>query len=801
MDPARLKWTARALLLLGALGGVLCLWHLDLGQRISTDVLDLVPADERFPELAMVRGLAGQDEARMLLLALRVPRGAGEAEASYEERGGRLAAAFARGLGRSPAIAEALTLADTGPRNDLAGAVFADRLELLLPGWIESKRREYGSSGSAAAWSPWLAERAAADLEAYLARPEALAAQDILTSDPLLLVPGLAARLSGIPGAGGAEGRSGEYWLVWARTRDSPLSEAGQQPVFDSVDGALAEARRAEPAVELRWAGIARFAAASRQRIQHEVAILNLLSLAVVALVTVACVRRPYRAAQLVPVILGSLLGAWVVTAACWAHLHVLVFVLGSLLSGVAVDYGFYLYLQPRAHPDETYPERAGRLLRPLLASALTTVIGFSILLWSELPLIRQLGVFVSAGLLCALATALLWFAQVRDPHLAARDLVGRRLPAGSAGGRVAARLLLAAGAAVALAGPWRLQWRDDIRELEIPEPALRSNDSFVRSLFGQSPGRSVYLTRGATLSAARSNLESLAAWHESRFPGATLVGLGQVLPTEDQLRALEGQLSALGSFEGELRAALGRHGFDPASFAPFFEAWRAEMAAAPGASFDAAAARVLASLRGPLAALVHRDSSLCWFVSTSEDGASAEPPAATSTVTDSQLQNLNRLFSRYRLSALKLSTIGLGIVGASVLALYGLRRGPRIFAIPAGACLFAFGVFGLAGSTLNLFNLLGAFLGVCLSHNYAIFTAESELRGEEPPPSIRMSALAAAGSFGVLAVSRIPVVAALGSTVALIVLSALAITELAPLARATPRAQAPSTTARVKPS
>ena len=45
-------------------------------------------------------------------------------------------------------------------------------------------------------------------------------------------------------------------------------------------------------------------------------------------------------------------------------------------------------------------------------------------------------------------------------------------------------------------------------------------------------------------------------------------------------------------------------------------------------------------------------------------------------------------------------------------------------------------------------FKFLGAFLGVCLSHNYAIFSAESQGRGEEPPPSIRMSAVAAASSL-----------------------------------------------------
>ena len=165
------------------------------------------------------------------------------------------------------------------------------------------------------------------------------------------------------------------------------------------------------------------------------------------------------------------------------------------------------------------------------------------------------------------------------------------------------------------------------------------------------------------------------------------------------------------------------------------------------------------------------------------QDTPAAEPPASTGTVTDNQLQNLNRLFGRYRVSALRLSSVGLAFVGASVFVLYGLRRGLRIFAIPAGACLFAFGLFGLLGLTLNLFNLLGAFLGVCLSHNYAIFSAESQGRGEEPPPSIRMSAVATASSFGVLALSRIPVVASLGATVAVIVLAALAITELSPLA------------------
>ena len=83
----------------------------------------------------------------------------------------------------------------------------------------------------------------------------------------------------------------------------------------------------------------------------------------------------------------------------------------------------------------------------------------------------------------------------------------------------------------------------------------------------------------------------------------------------------------------------------------------------------------------------------------------------------------------------------------------------------------------------LNLFHLLGAFLGVCLTHNYSIFSATSAYRGEAPPVSVRMSAFTTAASFGVLALSGIPVVRALGLTVALMVVVALLMIELEHLA------------------
>jgi len=683
----------------------------------------------------------------------------------------------------SPAFEQALPLADSGAMDPVAHYVFEHRFDLLMPRWLDQEGRAYAASGSHEAWPSWLAERAAADLEAFLAKPEAAAFEDLVPSDPLLLLPGAVGRMGSLAQEAAGMKDSHGYALIWALARGSPFKEEGQGPLFAAVEAATARMRQGQPRAELRWTAVGLFAARSRARIESEMSWLNTLSLICVLAVAAACVRHVYRALHLAPVVLGSLLGAWVAVTAVWDQVHILVFVVGSLLAGVAVDYGFYIFLQPRMRPEETYADKARRLIGPLLASALTTVIGFSMLLASDLPLIRQLGVFVSAGLVSALVTALLWFAQIRNPYLDTRDFICWHPRNPGPRTRLAARALLCAGAVIAVATPWRLHWKDDIRELEIPTPSLKENDHFVRALFGAAGDGTVYLTRGATAADARRSLEGFLLWHAATYPGADAATIGYALPTPEEWQALPGRMADLGAFGRLFSQALVRHGFEPKSLEPFFTALEAWRAGGHRPGYEDLARGLAGSLKGPLGLLFQSGKDLTWFATLTEHPAGDDPPPATATASDSQLETLDRLFGRYRASALRLSAIGLGILGASVLVIYGSRRGIRIFAVPAGACFFAFGVLGLFGATLNLFHLLGAFLGVCLSHNYAIFSAESALRGEEPPPSIRMSGLAAAGSFGVLALSRIPVVAALGSTVALIVLGALAITELAPLA------------------
>src|SRR5688572_24289489 len=101
-------WSATALLRAALLGGVWQL-RLDYGAKISTDILDLVPAVERDPELALVRELASEAEARTMLVVLTDADGR---PASQED-----ATRFATALTASKHFTQAIALGDPAWRD------------------------------------------------------------------------------------------------------------------------------------------------------------------------------------------------------------------------------------------------------------------------------------------------------------------------------------------------------------------------------------------------------------------------------------------------------------------------------------------------------------------------------------------------------------------------------------------------------------------------------------------------------------------------------------------------------------
>lgn len=753
-----------SLILLLLVAAVCAGWLLSLDPRtrFTTDVTELLPADERDPEARLALSLVKERQARVVLATLDASPGASAGSLA------EAAESFAATLRSSPAFAAAEPLSDSASRRRLGPLLHSRRFDLLLPGWLAAQRAEWNAGFQPASDFPsWLAAKTVAALDARVASPEGAAEADLLASDPLLLLPDLAARASSLPSAPTAPaGRA----LIWAETRDNPLAEAGQQPVFDALAAATSAAAEKLPGLVVRDTGVARFAAAAKASTQTEIARLNIIALVAVLALTALFVRRVAGLLHLVPLVLLATAVATAVTTAIFPRVHVIVFILGALLCGVAVDYAFHVLLARR--PGEDYAARARRIALPLLGGAGTTIGGFLALTFSELPLVRQLGVYVASGAAAGLGLTLLYFTLFPRLDLAPRAW---RLPALPPAAHRRRPLLAALLAAVAAFGLARVHWHDDLRDLEYPSPALRAADADLRAAFGETNTGATYLTRGKTLAEARARWGAFAA---AAPADARLASVGLLLPEPAAYAAAHSAESReqLAAFAAAFRAEADKAGFDTDALAPFFTDFAAWLAA-PAPDYETLMRDTLRAVPGPLGLLAHADADDAWLISNAPRAIPVPDALQAGTRSLSGIQGLNHLFARYRAESLRLSLAGIGVLVVLSCAMHGPRLGLRIAALPLLATGLALGLLALRGEAFGMFHLLGALLGVCLADDYAHF-AHADDGSPDGRASIRLSAVTTAASFAALTLSAIPAVAALGSTVALVVLLALVFVE-----------------------
>jgi predicted exporter len=130
-------------------------------------------------------------------------------------------------------------------------------------------------------------------------------------------------------------------------------------------------------------------------------------------------------------------------------------------------------------------------------------------------------------------------------------------------------------------------------------------------------------------------------------------------------------------------------------------------------------------------------------------------------------------LYSSYLSEALRLS--GAGFAAIIVLLLLTLRSPARVAAVVAPLVLAVLAVAAallLGGRSLTILHLIGMLLIVAVGSNYALFfdrSGSDQHAGTEPLTlaSLLIANATTVVGFGVLAFSNVPVLAALGSTVA----------------------------------
>ena len=632
---------------------------------------------------------------------------------------------------------------------------------------------------------------AIADSLDALASPEGLLLKPMFAHDPTGEMLGIIDSL----GQGGSPHATAGVWsspdgaraLLMVQTRAAGSDTDAQQAALEAIRAAFAAAAASLPdarraGLKLLMSGPPVFAVASRAIIKGEVLRLSCLSAALIAVLLLAVYRSlPALILTLVPVASGALAGVAAV-ALGFGAVHGLTLGFGVTLIGEAVDYSIYLFIQSGSD--------FRRAVWPTIRlGVLTSICGFAALLPSAFPGLAQLGLYSIAGLIAAaLVTRFVlpsWAQRVRS----IRDLTGPGSALAEALAWLArgrwALALVALGAGVALYAQRHTLFSRELSALNPVPKADQALDERLRADAGAPDVRYVAVTAAATREQALVQAQALGAHLAPLVEGGVIAGFEtptRYLPALATQRARQGSIPPAAELRARLAAALAGLPVSAHVLQPFIADAEAARLGAPlterslaGTSFAAAADALLVR------------SGDRWAALLPVEVASGDPPApvaaqlhaavSTDPLAHAALLDLkgeaDRLYSGYLAAAGRLALAGLAaIVLLLGLALRSPARVVRVVLPLALAVVTVAGALAAAHRELTILHIVGMLLTVAVGSNYALFFDRNSARPQEGSvprtlASLLIANMATVIAFGVLAMSRVPVLADLGSTVA----------------------------------
>ena len=619
-----------------------------------------------------------------------------------------------------------------------------------------------------------------------LGSPAGMFLQRVLPNDPtgelLRLVETLAGQAKPETRDGVWFSRDGKRALLLAQTKAAGYDLDAQERGIAAIRAAFAEALPGSAAAEakLLLTGPGVFSVSTRERIKDDAKRFALMATVLVATLLLALYRSVrVLVLALLPVASGALAGIAAVSLA-FGSVHGLTLGFGATLIGEGVDYAIYLFTQlaPGVAPHSTL----NRIWPTLRLGVVTSICGFSAMLFSGFPGLAQLGLFSIVGLLVAVTVtrsvlpALLpaGFSARAVTALAPRVMaVVRRAPAV----RYPALLLIAVVAAVAAAQS-RPLWNDDLASLS-PIPLAEQNlDEQLRRDIGAPDVRHMIVLSAPDQQAALEASEKIAALLQDAVRRGSLLSFESPsihLPSVAMQHARQAALPAAETLRENLQQAAAGLPFRAGLFEPFLQDVE-----------KAKAARSLEreSLQGTTLALkvdsllVRRGAG--WAAMLPLRGVT-DAPAITREIAalpDMQAVVLDlksasdELYQAYRREAVTNALLGAAaIVVVLFIALRSPRRVVDVIAPLVAAVIVTASVVLLSGAELSIFHLVGLLLVVAVGSNYSLFfdrqTATLQDR-ERTVVSLLFANISTVIGFGLLSFSQVPVLHAIGSTVGL---------------------------------
>jgi predicted exporter len=579
--------------------------------------------------------------------------------------------------------------------------------------------------------------------------------------------------------------RDGKRALLVVQTRAAGSDTDGQERAIEAVRRAFdaaVEKKGGVPPASLEMSGPGVFSVAARATIKQQVARLSIVSTLLITLLLL-WVYRSFRALVLglIPVASGALAGIAAV-ALGFGAVHGITLGFGVTLIGESVDYSIYLFIQSQ--------QRTSTLWPTIRLGVLTSVVGFASLLPSGFPGLAQLGLFSISGLVAAALVTRYVLPNLLPPKLDIRDVtpLGVGLAAALQRVKTPRALLLAIPilAAIALYAHRGPVWNTELSALSPVSKADQALDAMLRSDIGAPDVSYLVVISGPGQESVLRTAEAVAPTLDDLVERGVIAGFespARFLPSMGAQRARQESLPATSDLRANLQKALDGlpirlerlepflHDVEEARNQPLLTRKELE-----GTSLVTGVDALLLNDGGRWSALLplRVPSTVAIDVGRVHSAISkaALGEGVEAVVLDIKAE-VDQLYSSYLSEVVRLSLAGFaGIVLLLLIFLRSPLRVLRVVAPLALAVLTVAACLVLLGQRLTLLHLIGMLLIVAVGSNYALFFDRRSNYGEADSVPLTLASLVVANAatvlgFGVLGFSSVPILAALGSTVA----------------------------------